>query len=162
MQTVAAFAFSQHNCGNIKLRGLPSPLRIKIVVGRPFSQHNQMWSFEFNAQGQAVVSVRIGERRWELRLKGGARYARQTAGLKKLAQRGELAIYKSHDGTILCKLVGWLERPTTARGMAGTLHVRTAADRLLVAVDEKDEPIWSQNCDHLRRWIAEHKGRLKR
>jgi hypothetical protein len=129
---------------------------------QPFPQHNQMWSFEFNAQGQPVVSVRIGEKRWELRLKGGARYARQTAGLKKLAQRGELAIYKSHDGTILCKLVGWLDRPAAARGMAGTLHVRTAADRLLVAVDEKDECIWSENCDHLKRWIAEHKGRLKR
>jgi hypothetical protein len=95
-------------------------------------------------------------------VEGGARYARQTAGLKKLAQRGELAIYKAHDGTILCKLVGWLDRPAEARGLAGTLHVRTAADRLLVAVDEKDKRIWSENCDHLKRWIAEHNGRLKR
>jgi hypothetical protein len=129
---------------------------------QPFPQHNQTWSFEFNAQGQAIVSVRIGEKRWDLRLMGGARYARQTAGLKKLVQRGELAIYRARAGTILCKLVGWLVRPPTARGQAGTLHVGTAADRLLVALDEKGGCVWSENCDHLKRWIAEHNRRLQR
>ncbi len=129
---------------------------------QPFPQHNQMWSFAFNDQGQPVVSVRIGEKRWQLRLRGGTRYARQTAGLKKLALRGELAIYKAHDGTILCKVVGWLDRPAVAGGLAGTLHVRTAQDRLLVAADEKGQRIWSENCDHLKRWIAEHNGMLQR
>lgn len=129
---------------------------------QPFPQHNQSWSFSFNEAGQAVVSVRLGEKRWEFRLKGGARYRRQTAGLKKLEHRGELAIYKAHDGTILCKLVGWLKRPPQAEGLTGILQVRTSAGNLLTAVDAKDERIWVENCDHLRRWIAEHNSKLKR
>lgn len=129
---------------------------------QPFPQHNQTWSFAFDGEGRPVASVRIGEKRWELRLKGGARYVRQTAGLKKMAERGELALYKAHDGTILCKLVGWIERPAQRDGLTGTLYVRTAADRLLIAVDQKDERIWTENCDHLKRWIAEHNGSLQR
>jgi hypothetical protein len=129
---------------------------------QPFPQHNQSWSFAFNEAGQSIVSVRLGDKRWEVRLKGGKRYARQTAGLKKMEHRGELALYKAHDGTILCKLVGWLERPTAARGLSGSLNVRTAVDNLLVAVDAKDERIWIENCDHLRRWIAQHNRKLQR
>jgi len=79
-----------------------------------------------------------------------------------MAERGELAIYRQQgDGAILVKLVGWLARDATPR-KESTLAVRTAADSLLVAVDGKAQRIWVENCDHLRRWVAEHNRKLQR
>ena len=79
-----------------------------------------------------------------------------------MAERGELAIYRQHgDGAIMVKLVGWLARPPITR-KENTLVVRTAADALLIAVDAKADRIWVENCDHLKRWIAEHNHKFQR
>jgi group I intron endonuclease len=99
---------------------------------QPFPVRADAWSVALDDDGRAIVSVRIGDREWRLRLKGGARYRRQLAGLRNMAQGGELALYKTAKGEILCKLVGWLRRPVTKEG-TGTLYVRTCSDKLLVA-----------------------------
>src|SRR5215471_3112676 len=131
---------------------------------QPYPVHVQSWDFRFDDGNRPIVRLRLGEgvKWWELRLKGGALYRRQLAGLKRMAERGELAIYRQHgDGAILVKLVGWLARDATPR-KESTLVVRTAADSLLVALDGKAQRIWLENCDHLRRWIAEHNRKLQR
>jgi hypothetical protein len=130
---------------------------------QPLPCSNQSWSFLFDQGNRPVISVRLGEKRWQLRLRGGIRYSRQLAGLRRMASRGEAAIYKAHDGVILCKLVGWLERPSmAAEGKTGVLRVHTASDNLLAAVDEKDNRLWIENGDHLRRWISQHRRALQR
>jgi hypothetical protein len=128
---------------------------------QPYPIPNQGWSYHFNEQSQLMVACRIGEQNWELRLKTGARYRRQIDGLRRMAERGEMAIYKLSDGTMLVKLVGWLERPKVGKTQ-GTLFVRTGKDHLLSALDVKNERIWIENCDHLPRWTAEHRKRLQR
>ena len=150
----------------------------------PFSAPNQGWSITLNDQGQPVVGVRIAGRRWNLRLRNGSRYKRQLAGIEKIADgsaiKGELAIYRKRSGEsgndggvqdrengqrvsydIMVKLVAWIPRSEQTRG-GGTLFVRTANDRLAVAVDDAGERIWSLNFDHLRKWTAEHRTKLDR
>jgi hypothetical protein len=110
-----------------------------------------------------MVEVRIGDSRWQLRLKSGARFHHQMSGLRRMAERGELAIYKTHDGTLLVKLVGWLKREEKKADKPGmTLIVRTGADHLLSALDVKEERLWIENCDHVARWISEHRRNLQR
>jgi len=128
---------------------------------QPFPVHNQNWSFRFDPGNRPIVNVRLGERRWELRLKGGPRFRRQLAGLRKMAVAGELSIGKWHDGTIWCKLVGWFAQQKQHKAK-GTLRVRTGKDCLLMAVDERSSPLWVENCDQLPRWIAEYRNRLHR
>ena len=110
------------------------------------------------------MRFRLGEgvKWWEARLKSGSQFRRQMDQLKRMDTRGELALYKAHDGTILAKLVGYISRRQTKQGRTGALMVRTANDALLIAVDTKGERVWIENCDHLRRWIVEHKRRIQR
>lgn len=129
---------------------------------QPFPVHNQSWKFHFDEGNRPLVEGRIGEHRWELRLKGGPRYRRQLAGLRKMTVPGELMIGKWHDGTIGCKLVGWLARDEDTRNGAGTLRVRTGKDCLLAAFDERRNRLWLENCDHLPRWIAEYRRKRLR
>lgn len=128
---------------------------------QPFPVHNQSWSFHFDEGNRPIVNLRLGEGRWELRLKGGPRYRRQLAGLRKMAVPGELSIGKWHDGTIWCKLVGWLAQRRQQK-TEGTLCVRTGQDCLLMALDEKGSRLWVENCDQLPRWIAEYRSKLHR
>ena len=133
---------------------------------QPFPVANQAWSLSFNGANQPVISARIANQRWELRLKGGARYWRQTACLKKITSNaaipGEAVFYRVTDGTIMCKMVAWLPREARSATMSGTLFVRTCIDKLLVAVDAKDQRVWTYNADHLRRWIAEYNRKRQR
>jgi hypothetical protein len=132
-----------------------------------------------------VVRVRLGERWWSLRLKGGPRFKAQTEAYRQIvsgaAVRGELALYRirAHDGklaarpngdqrvkyTVMVKMVAWF--PLSEKGPAHTatdsLKVVTAKDTLLVALNARDERVWRYHGDHLRRWVAEHRrmvGRL--
>jgi hypothetical protein len=45
--------------------------------------------------------------------------------------------------------VAWLPRIARSSLREGTLSVRTAADSLLVAVNEKDEKLWSYHADQV-------------
>jgi hypothetical protein len=130
---------------------------------QPCPVPNQAWGFSFNEGGQPVIDVRLGDQRWQIRLKSGARYRRQITGLRNMADQGEMALYKAHDGALLVKLVGWIKRPSPApRNPDAALIVRTGKDHLLSALDLKEERLWVENCDHIPRWIAEHRKQLQR
>lgn len=131
----------------------------------PFPVHNQSWNLTFDNGGRPVVSARVGESRWEFRLRGGPRYHRQLSVLRQLvagvAVAGELSIFKTHNGEIMAKMATWMPR-REASPLDGTLSVRTTSDSLLVAVDQKDERIWVVNGDHIRRWISEYERKRHR
>jgi hypothetical protein len=129
----------------------------------PFPVPAQGWSIKIENESP-VVSLRIGEQRLKMRLKGGHPYRRQLQALQKMisgeAVTGEMAVLRSSDH-ILIKLVAWLPRtPQTKR--EGVLFVRTDKDSLLIALNQKDQKLWTYNADHLRRWHAEHSRALQR
>ncbi len=130
----------------------------------PFPVSSQAWHATIEAD-QAIVSVRIAEGRYRLRLKRGPQFHRQMAAFRQLANgtavAGELAIY-DRDG-VMVKMAAWFPRkPSLAPGPAATLIVRTSADCLLLALNAKDETLWRYNGDHLRRWSATHRKQLQR
>jgi len=131
---------------------------------QPYPLQNRSWSLRFDDGNRPIVSARIGDTRWELRLKGGFRYRRQIAGLKRMEEQGELALLKSGDGTIFVKVVGWLKRPDRTGPLSeeNTLIVRTGKDHLLSALDVEGNRIWIENCDHLPKTIAAQKRRMQR
>ena len=129
----------------------------------PFPVPSQGWTATIEAD-QAIVSVRIGDARYRLRLKRGPQFRQQMAAFRQIVEgdavAGELAIY-DHDG-VMVKMVAWLLRREEKGERTGVLTVRTAKDKLLVAVNAKDEAIWRYNGDHLRRWAGEYRTRLQR
>jgi hypothetical protein len=62
----------------------------------------------------------------------------------------------------MLKMVAWLPLVICDRPLKAVLRVHTQKDSLLVAVNPKDEKLWSYNADHLRRWVAEHRKQLDR
>src|SRR5215831_14184757 len=131
----------------------------------PFSIHNQSWSVKIGDDARIALSVRIRDRRIEVRLEGGPQFRRQRHAVKQMVKgeaiRGECAIYKRGTAT-MAKLVAWLPRPPAGPEKSGTLIVRTQKDSLLIAVNAKDERIWTWNADHVRRWASEHARQLHR
>jgi hypothetical protein len=130
----------------------------------PFPIHNQSWNVRIEADHRIDLSVRIGEKRVELRLKGGPQFYRQRSVVDQIVKgnaiRGECAIYKRGTAT-MAKLVVWLSR-TEPQERTGTLIVRTSKDSLLIVVNTKDERIWVWNADQARRYQAEHRHKLQR
>lgn len=134
----------------------------------PFSSPNQAWSFRIEDE-RPVVSVRIGDRRWSLRLKSGPRYHRQLTAVRKIAdgsaEQGSLDLYEQKiDGkpAVMCKMVAWLPRMERTPKQEGALSVRSTPDSLLVAVNENGAVLWTYHADQLRRWSAEHREQLQR
>jgi hypothetical protein len=129
----------------------------------PFPVPSQGWHATIEAD-QAIVSLRIGDARYRLRLKRGPQFLRQMKAFSKIANgeavAGELAIY-DHDG-VLVKMAAWLPREEDKGVRADVLTVRTSKDCLLIAVNAKDEALWRYNGDHLRRWAGEHRTQLQR
>ena len=74
--------------------------------------------------------------------------------------RGESAIIKKHDGTVMIKMVGWF--PKTIREQSGEMRVRTDKGSLLVLCNEKDEKILILNGDDIRNKITGHERMLQR
>lgn len=129
----------------------------------PFPIPSQGWHARIE-NDKPIVSLRIGERRLDLRLKSGAQFGRQYSAFRLIARGeavpGEAALYQ-RGASLMVKLVAWLPRPE-AQQASGVLRVRTDAQHLLVAVNAKDERLWFYNGDHLRRWAAEHRTALER
>jgi hypothetical protein len=116
---------------------------------QPYPVNVQSWEYRFDEGGRPIVRLRRGEgvKWWELRLKSGPQFRRQLDGLKRMVEKGELAVYRQHgSGSIMVKLVGWLPRPQIKAGTQGTLYVRTGPDAVLMALDQKAERIWVENC----------------
>ena len=51
----------------------------------------------------------------------------------------------------MIKMVGWFPRGAVSASRSGSLTVRTSRDSLLVAVNSKEQPLWTYSGDHLRR-----------
>lgn len=130
---------------------------------QPFPVHNQSWSPSIPSESP-VVMVRIGDRKWSLRLKGGPRYRRQLAAYRSMvsgeALYGEMALYEAGDH-LMCKMVAWLPRHAP-RDLSGALYVHTSPESLLIARNDNGERVWSYHADQARRWTAEHRRRLQR
>jgi hypothetical protein len=143
--------------------------------------HNQSWRATMIDE-RPVVRVRLGERWWVLRLKGGPRFKRQLTSFQQMvsgeAIRGQLALYRrrAHEGPIVdrplgdqrvhyavvCKMVAWLPRPAQDGSPSERiLRVRTGTDALLEAFNGRNEVVWRYHGDHLRRWSAEHRRSLQ-
>jgi hypothetical protein len=130
----------------------------------PFPVNNQAWSASIE-NDRPIVSLRLGEGRVRLRLKNGPQFHRQMKAFGAIARSeavpGELAIFQ-HGTALMVKMVAWLSRSAAPKQQTGILRVRTSHDNLLIAVNAKDETIWTYNGDHLRRWAAEHRRQLQR
>lgn len=132
----------------------------------PFPVHNQSWYAEFDA-GKPIVSARIGDRRWQFRLKAGHQFRRQLADLHAIVSGdglpGELALYKHHDGQVLCKIVAWVPK-SIASGHRGIMFVHTGTEHFITAQFSADAPdeAWYLNGDHIRRWVREYERHLQR
>lgn len=143
---------------------------------------SQDWRAVAGDDGQALVSLRLGGRRWVLRLRGGHEFRRQLAAHRALvdgiAVGAELALYEQRSGTndhrpgiggrdaggqrysarLMCKLVAWLPRQPQAKG-EGVLFVARVEDALLVALDAKQNRLWTVHADQVSRWCAERRRR---
>lgn len=133
----------------------------------PFPVHNQSWHADERPElkGVPIVSIRIAESRYALRLKGGAQMRRQLQAFRQIANGsahpGELAVFRRGLRTMV-KMVAWLPRAGGRPELSGTLTVKTTSDSLLVAINGKNEALWKFNGDHVRRWVAEHRRMLQR
>jgi hypothetical protein len=103
-----------------------------------FTVPNQAWSL-YTSHGRWGVSLRLGDRRWSLLLRGGPTMRRQAERLRQLevgeAERGSLAIYESaapgSGGTrIMVKIAAWLPKAVPPGGN-GLMRVGTDAHSLL-------------------------------
>ena len=130
----------------------------------PFPIPNQGWTV-FIEEERPIVSLQIGPQRLRLRLKTGAQFRRQYRQIQQImegeAVRGEAAIYQ-RGNAIMTKMVAWLPRKGVSEQESSTLTVRTASDKLLIAVNPRNEQLWVYNGDHLRRWSFEHRAQLQR
>jgi len=143
----------------------------------PYPMHEASWRIETDETGQRMcASLRLGGERIRLRLRGGSEYRRQLAALARVrddtSPHGEATLIEqrvsegSHRGgpgaatRLMLKCCVWMPRGE-AREHEGTLHVRTAADSLLVYRIDDGEPRYL-HADHVRRWAAEHALRLAR
>jgi hypothetical protein len=130
----------------------------------PFPVHNQSWSIVEESE-RPVVTARVGGANVRFRLAGGHRFRRQLGAIDKMiagaAIRGELALFES--GTdIMCKMVAYLPREERKGERTGMLIVRSMPNSLLVALNAKEEKLWTYHADHVVRWQAEHKRMLQR
>lgn len=131
---------------------------------QPFPVHNQSWSPDIQHENP-IVTVRIRDRKWALRLKGGPRYRRQLAAYRSMVDGEaiccELALYEAGDD-LMCKMVAWLPRHATPADLSGVLCVHTSPESLLIALNDKGERVWSYHADQIKRWAAEHRRQLQR
>jgi hypothetical protein len=112
----------------------------------PFSMPSQAWRVQ-ETGGRWHVALRLGDRRWTLRLRGGPQMRRQLERLKliesQVAQRGDATLYEIAASTgdhrsgftghrasrVMLKLTAWLPKPAPVTG--ATLRLRTDKAALL-------------------------------
>lgn len=153
----------------------------------PYPIHNQAWTGRWGTAGEALIDVRLGGRRWTLRLRGGHEFRRQREAFGLIvagdAVQGTLVLYRQaanrgdhrpatedrvpgggarRSYRVMAKLVAWLPRraPIESRERAGILQLRTASDSFWIATFATRE--WRLHADHVRGWIAAHRRRLDR
>jgi hypothetical protein len=135
----------------------------------PFPIPGQGWSIALD-NGQPIISVPIGgKERIHLRLRGAAGgFHRQLKAVKQIvsgeAEQGQVDIYRQGHGkgaTIMVKMVAWLPRTAMAEREVNTLFVRSTAEAMAVALNVKDEALWTYHGNQIPGWSIEHKKRLQ-
>jgi len=146
----------------------------------PFPVSNQNWRAFYGDNKEPLIEVRLGSRRWILRLRGGSEMRRQLGHFAHMvagtATRGELVFYRVRANPsdnraayssaargsaprdsfrVMAKLVAWIPRPA-AREIEGSLEFKSTPEHLLVCGD------WILNCDHIKRATANHEVFLQR
>jgi hypothetical protein len=123
-----------------------------------------------------LVSIRLGDARIVLRLRGGAQFRRQLAQFGEMIAgevlTGALDLYRvpanasDHRPTdfekhrIMVKMVGWFPL-RSAPDRKGVCRVRTAEEQLLVAECDGRDP-WIFNADRVRQQITGYERRRQR
>jgi len=151
----------------------------------PYPVHNQGWSAVHGPHEEPCISVRLGDRRWSLRLRGGAEFRRQLKVWRQIkdgeALQGELAligqlvtdsdhrngiVQRDAGGgprkttRIMAKMVAWVPRHGP-QAMEGILHVKTSHPAFIVYhVGTNGEPK-HVHAEHVKRWEAQHRRRLQ-
>jgi hypothetical protein len=151
---------------------------MRYPVGLPIPA--QMWRLARDEGGRRLLSLRLGSsedgRRFTLRLAGGARIGRLRAILDGViagtVPAGAATLYRvraqgsDHRPEVAPKYQLMVRLPvelpvsTGHRERAGTLHVETQPDCLLVA--RLEDRIWREWGEHLRRTIISHQQQLQR
>ena len=123
---------------------------------------SQAWSLH-EEQGQWIVSVRLSEARWRLRLRGGAPMRRQAERLRQIddgrAERGSLTIYEarspgrssrgdSDTRRIMVKIAAWLPK-VASNDRSAIVQVRSDELSRLTA-----EPRWRIDPAPIRSVLA--------
>jgi hypothetical protein len=150
----------------------------------PVPIHNQSWDAVEAEGGRPCVSVRLGGRRWMLAL-GTHNRKRQLAAWRRIATgaavKGELALIgqevSANDNKqggedraagggrrktlrIMAKMVAWFPRQE-AREREGVLYLRTDGESFWVYhVGEKGD-VKHLKAEHVKRWDAQHRRRLR-
>jgi hypothetical protein len=123
----------------------------------PFPIPNQGWTVSIEEE-RPIVSLQLGPQRIRLRLKTGSQFRRQYRQIRQIlegeAVRGDAAIYQ-RGNALMTKMLAWLPRKGVSEQESGRLTVRTASDKLLIAVNPR-------NGDNIRRWSLEHRAQLQR
>lgn len=129
----------------------------------PFPIHNQSWSVAI-VDECPVVTARVGESKTRFRLRGGAGFRRQLDAVRLIvagdAMAGQMDIFE-RGSDVMCKMVAWLPRTAAVSGRTNTLFVRSAENAMVVALNAKDESLWTYHGDQIPRWAAEHRRQLQ-
>lgn len=121
--------------------------------------------------GALMLDVPLHSKRWKLRLRGGAAFARARTGLLKVlagdGEFGELAITKiertsgdHRQGEIMVKIVVWM--PVTAKRAGDVCTAVVGGDALLALYSADRQRIFGWNADHIRRGIERHDAQMQR
>lgn len=152
---------------------------------QPYPVHNQGWSCLRGPGDTPCITVRLGDRRWVLRLRGGQEFHRQLAVWKQIALgqacQGELSLIgqwvektdhrpaaemREPGGgprrqlRVMVKMVAWLPR-TARQGLEGTLYIRTSHPAFLMYHVGRDGEPRYLHAEHVKRWEAQHRRRLQ-
>lgn len=106
----------------------------------PYPIHNASWGIEQTKGGEVHFDCRLPSGRVTVRLKTGDKGGKyRLNALCHLVEnpdlRGEAAIIKKIDGTVMVKIVGWF--PKTIRELSGELWVRTSSSHLFTLFNEQ-------------------------
>ena len=146
---------------------------------QPYQVTAQSWHAEIGDDNEALVNLRLGRRRWILRLRGGWRFQRALGIHRRLVSgeavpaalhiRGEESEDnenrpgvktrragggKTSTARVVVAISAWVPR-TVTRQQAGTLHLRTATDALWYYHLDDDEEVRAYYAGHVIRWIRE-------
>lgn len=144
--------------------------RFDIIRGKRSlpSERNTPWPLLSNKGHRTIRrdgdqwTIKLFGQWWTVRLRSGSNYARHQRTLASLedSQIRDSSIWIDRRGVAVIGIAVAL--PKTQSPHAGTLHVSTARDALLVAVKDANDTPFTFNADHLKGWQVERSRRMQR